>query len=132
MAAVLPCACAALALSGCGGQRQDAQEPSGRYAVAVVRASFPRVQSIARPVNLVLQVRNLGLRTIPNMAVTVDSFSYTSSYPELASSKRPIWVIEQGPGAVASPAIQSAAVSPPGGGLTTFVNTWALGPLRPA
>ena len=40
-------------------------------------------------------------------------------------------MIEQGPGEVPEPPVQSEAVSPPGGGQTAYVNTWALGPLAP-
>ena len=97
----------------------------------VLHASFPTKQAMARPSSLKLQVRNTGAHTVPNVAVTIDSFSYTSNYPELAASKRPIWVIEEGPGTPAKAPVQSQAVSPPGGGQTAYVNTWALGPLAP-
>jgi hypothetical protein len=97
----------------------------------VVHASFPAVQPIARPTRMELLVRNTGSSTVPVVAVTVDSFDYASNYPELAANKRPIWVIERGPGAIAVPPVQSQEVSPPGGGQTAYVNTWALGPLAP-
>lgn len=121
-----------LALAGCGGgSRQDAGEPAGAFAMQVLHASFPTAQSIARQAQLVLPVRNTGTRTVPNVAVTIDSFDYTSNYPELAADKRPVWVIERGPGAVASPPVESEQISPPGGGQTAYVNTWALGALAP-
>jgi hypothetical protein len=123
---------AGLIAAGCGsGARQDAREPQGTFALAVVRAAFPAKQSIARPTSLVLVVRNVGTRTAPNVAVTLDSFYYTSHFPELAANKRPIWVVERGPGAIPTLPVQSEAVSPPGGGQTAYVNTWALGPLPP-
>lgn len=125
------CACATLAAGCGGGTRQDANEPSGTFAVEVVHASFPLKQAIARPAVLRLRVRNTGASTVPNVAVTVDSFEYVSNYPELAANKRPIWAIERGPGTVAKRPVQSAAVAPPGGGQTAYVNTWALGPLAP-
>jgi len=122
-----------LIAAGCGGgSRQDAHEPSGTYRMRIVRASFPALQSIARPTSLVITVQNLGPRTVPNVAVTIDSFYYTEHYPELASNKRPVWIVDQGPGAIASPPVESEAVSPPGGGQTAYVNTWALGPLAPS
>ncbi len=127
---VLLGACAAI-VAGCGGARQDSGEPDATYTVAIDHASFPPVQVLARPEAMTLQVRNASTGTIPNIAITVDSFSYTSNYPDLASNKRPIWVIEQGPGAVAKPPVQSQAISPPGGGQTAYVNTWALGSLPP-
>ncbi|MGO9489404.1 MAG: hypothetical protein ACLQBB_10300 [Solirubrobacteraceae bacterium] len=122
----------ALALAGCGGgTRQDASEPAANFRVRVVHASFPALQSIARHELMVLAVRNTSLQTIPNLAVTVDSFNYTSNYPELAANKRPVWVIERGPGTIAKPPVQSEEVSTPGSGQTNYVNTWALGPLAP-
>jgi hypothetical protein len=128
---VLLGACATLAASGCGGARQDAHEPKGTFAMKVVRASFPANQAIARQTQLELAVRNTGTRTAPAVAVTLDSFYYTENYPELAANKRPIWVVESGPGPQAKRPVQSQAVSPPGGGQTAYVNTWALGPLAP-
>jgi hypothetical protein len=118
--------------SGCGGgTRQDAHEPDATFTVAITGARFPALQAVARPVTMALRVRNMSTSTIPNLAVTVDSFSYVSHFPELASSKRPIWVIEQGPGTVPKRPVKSQAISPPGGGQTAYVNTWALGPLAP-
>jgi len=131
-ASLLAAAAGALALAGCGsGAQQDAGEPAGTFAMQVTHASFPAAQSIARQTRLVLPVRNTGTHTVPNVAVTIDSFDYTSNYPQLAADKRPVWVIERGPGAVASPPVESEEVSPPGGGQTAYVNTWALGALAP-
>jgi hypothetical protein len=128
--ALIAAAICALLAAGCGGgARLDAHEPKGSYAMEVVKASFPTRQSIARPTSFVLQVRNTGSNTAPNVAVTVDSFYYTENYPELAATKRPIWVIEKGPGPTAKPPVQSQEVSQPGGGQTMYVNTWALGSL---
>jgi hypothetical protein len=121
---------AALAASGCGsGARLDAREPSNAYSMEVLRAVFPAKQSIAKPTTFTLQVRNPGSATIPNVAVSLDSFYYTERYPELASDKRPIWVVERGPGTRAKPPVPTQEVSQPGGAQTVYVNTWALGPL---
>jgi hypothetical protein len=128
---LLVSASAALAAGCGGGTRQDAHEPDATFTVAIVHRSFPPLQAVARPVTMTLTVRNRSTATIPNLAVTIDSFSYVSNFPRLASSERPIWVIEQGPGAVPKSPVQSQAVSPPGGGQTAYVNTWALGPLAP-
>jgi hypothetical protein len=122
-------ACAALAASGCGAARQDANEARGSFTLEVVKASFPAKQSIARPTELELQVRNVGARAAPSVAVSMDSFYYTENYPQLASNQRPVWVIEQGPGPPVSTPVQSQAVSPPGGAQTAYVNTWTRGPL---
>ncbi len=122
---------ALLFASGCGGgARQDAHEAKSSYRLDVVHASFPAIQSIARRTALTLAVHNSGLRTAPNVAVTIDSFEYTENFPELASDKRPIWVVEAGPGDIGH-AAQTATVSPAGGGQTATSNVWALGPLAP-
>jgi hypothetical protein len=125
--AVLAC----LILAGCGGgTRQDASEPSGNFPVRV-RAFFPLRQAVSKQTVMLIQVHNVGTQTAPNVAVTLNSFSYTSDFPGLAATKRPTWVIEQGPGPVADPPVQTQEVSQPGGGVTAYVNTWALGPLAP-
>jgi hypothetical protein len=123
-------ALALAALAGCGGgSAQDAHEKAATYQVKILAAHFPAKQAIARQTRMVLLVRNTGSTTVPNIAITVNSFNYASHYAELADSKRPIWVIEQGPGLIAKPPVESQEVSPPGGGQTAYVNTWALGPL---
>ena len=122
----------ALLLGACGGgTRQDAHEPSGTYSVQVLGASFPAAQSIARPSSMALRVRNTGTSTVPDLAVTINSFDYTSHYPELADNQRPVWVIEQGAGGIATPPVESDEISPVGGGQTAYVNTWAFGALAP-
>lgn len=119
----------ALLAAGCGEGARDAKEPKGTYAVEVTRVSFPRRQAVARDTRLVLVVRNAGSQTVPNVAVTVSSFYYTSRYLHLSANKRPVWIVNTGPGAVAKPPVESEEINPPGGGETTYVNTWALGPL---
>jgi hypothetical protein len=117
---------------GCGGgSRQDVREVAGTFEMKLLHASFPSTQAVARPARLELQVRNTGAHTVPNVAVTVDSFNYTSNAPELAADKRPVWAIERGPGAIAQPPVETQEVSVPGGGQTAYLNTWALGPLAP-
>jgi hypothetical protein len=123
-------ACIAVVVSGCGGGvRQDAGEHAGTFTLKVVHASFPAKQSMVRPASFALEIRNTGAHTAPNVAVSLDSFAYTSDYPNQASSQRPVWVVEQGPGAIANPPVPSEAVSPAGGDQTVYVNTWSLGPL---
>lgn len=122
----------ALMLAGCGGgARQDAGEPSGNFPIRVVRAVFPLVQAVSRPTVMSITVRNVGTQTAPNVALTVNSFSYKSTYPELADPERPTWVIEQGPGPIADPPVETQEVSTPGGAQTAYVHTWAKGPLAP-
>jgi hypothetical protein len=126
---VLAGACAALAASGCGGSRQDAHEAKSTFTMEVLKASFPAKQSIARPTELELQVRNASSHTAPSVAVSIDSFYYNENYPQVASPQRPVWVIEHGPGPAVRIPVESQAVSPPGGAQTNYVNTWTLGPL---
>jgi hypothetical protein len=121
---------AALA-SGCGGSERNAREVKGVYTVEVLRAHFPARQAIAHDTRLALIVRNAGAKTIPNVAVTLDSFYYTSDYPNLSVKKRPVWIVNTGPGAIAAPPVRTEEVNPPGGGETAYVNTWALGALAP-
>lgn len=108
---------AALGLAACGGggQRQDAAEPSGSFDVEIVTASFPREQTMAQDARLRIGVRNAGRVTLPNLAVTVDSFTRARERTDLADPKRPVWIVDQ----------------PPRGSVTAFTDTWALGPLRP-
>jgi hypothetical protein len=129
---VLVGACAAMLASGCGGgKQQDVGEAKRTYKIQLVSATFDATQAVARPAVMRIKLRNADARTIPNLAVTVDSFYYTENYPELAANKRPVWVVEQGPGKIPARPVQSQAISPPGGGQTAYVNTWALGPLAP-
>jgi hypothetical protein len=121
---------AALLAAGCGGgSRQDAGEKSASYDVKIVHASFPTSQAVAKPVRLEVRVQNTGSHAVPNLAVSVDSFNYTSNAPELAARARPVWAVERGPGPVANPPVNTQEVSQGGAGQTAYVNTWALGPL---
>jgi hypothetical protein len=114
--AVLATSVVAFAVAGCGGgERQDANEPSGTFPMDVVHADFPKSQSLAKPEVMTIAVKNTGSKEIPNLAVTVDSFSTRSQQPGLASPQRPVWVVDAGPA----------------GGTTAYTNTWASGALAP-
>jgi hypothetical protein len=121
----------AMLASGCGGAEHDAHEPKGVYRMEVVAAKFPAKQAIARDTRLALAVRNSGTQTIPNVAISLNSLSYTSDYPHLAVNKRPVWIVNRAPGGVPTVHVLSEEVYPPGGSETAYVNTWALGPLAP-
>jgi len=124
-------ACAAFVMSGCGGGAEQSHGEAKRsYDMRIVAATFPAKQSMARPTEMKVRVSNESARTVPNVAISVDSFSYVEKFAELAANKRPVWVVEEGPGTPAKLPVQSQAVSPPGGGQTNYVNTWALGPLK--
>lgn len=108
---------AAAVLAGCGGggERQDAGEPYGTSEVQVLRATFPRLQGLGETAPLSITVRNPGSETVPNLAMTVDGLANPDAVPGASDPERPIWVINAGPV----------------GGHTAYVNTWALGPLKP-
>lgn len=136
---------AVLALASCGsGSRQDANEPTGKFPVAVTTATFPASQRLAERTHLVLAVRNTGSETIPNIAVTV--CNVTCAYPApagegtdaaafaqvldqagLANPSRPVWIVDRPPG----PCHAGCDSGSPGGAVTAYSNTWALGPLAP-
>ena len=123
--AALVCACA-LAVGACGGgERQDVNEPKGNFRVEITDASFPTEQSIAEASKLKIAVRNADTKTVPNIAVTVQTkpkesggaaqaFAQDSGDSSLADPSRPVWILDEGPK----------------GGDTAYTNTWALGALK--
>jgi hypothetical protein len=114
-ARTLPLAAAAALLVGCGGQQQDAHEPSGVFPVSIVSASFPTQQTLAQHSQMSITVRNEGSQTLPNLAVTVDGLGFQDTQPGLASAARPVWIVD----------------AAPTGGVTAYTDTWALGPVPP-
>ena len=142
---------AALALAACGGgQRQDANEPSGKFAVQITDASFPASQRLSEHTHLVLAVHNLSGKTLPDVAVTIcnvtcaypappgegtsaTAFSENLQMPGLAHPSRPVWVVDEPPGQCnyGCAAHSSSGGGGPGGAVTAYANTWALGPLSP-
>jgi hypothetical protein len=114
------------AVAGCGGERQDEDEPRGEYTLDVIEASFPERQTLAQPTTLRLAIRNTDDRELPNLAVTVETaparrgdapaaFAQDVDDSRLADRARPVWVLDRGPE----------------GGTTAYTNTWALGRLDP-
>lgn len=136
-----------LAVAGCGGNmRQDAGEPSGKFPVRVTAARFPTAQTLSQHTHLVIAVRNSGSKTIPNLAVTIcnvscsatsqpgsgsgsgaQAFAENLDQADLANPSRPVWIVDTPPGHCE----YSCAQGGPGGAVTAYANTWALGPLRP-
>jgi hypothetical protein len=115
-AAIAAALLAASVAAGCGGgERQDVNEPEGDFPVEVSRASFPRLQGLGETAPFSVVVRNPGSETVPNVAMTVDGFANPDAVPGAADPQRPIWIVNVGPY----------------GGKTAYVNTWALGPLKP-
>lgn len=118
--------------SGCGGgATRDGSEPKGTFSVEVVKARFPSKQAIARDEKLEIVVRNTGEHAIPNVVATLDSLNYTSNYPLLSARQRPTWIVNNDPGPIPNPPVQTQEAYPQGGAETSFVNTWTLGRLAP-
>ena len=95
----------------------------------ILSARFPAKQAIARDdAYLGWSCATPASRTIPNIAVTLDSFYYTSTYPKLSVSKRPVWIVNTGPGGSAtSPPVQTEEVNPPGrrgNGVRQHLGAW--------
>jgi hypothetical protein len=120
-----------LGLAACGGgnERQDENEPKGRFQVEVVEAKFPAKQKLAKRSNLVITVRNAGDRTIPNVAVTVDGFDLRKEDPNLADPSRPAFVINGKPKEIGG--FPESKEDAPEGCDTAYVSTWACGRLKP-
>jgi hypothetical protein len=122
------------ACGGGGGERQDADEPSGKFPVDIAKAQFPTRQRLAETSYLRLAVKNTGQKTIPALAVTIsiagnqgeDSirpFSIRSAQPGLAVPDRPVWILENGwP--------KYAGSSEPAGAQTANEKTFDFGALK--
>lgn len=126
-AAVALAALAAVA-AGCGGERQDADEPSGHFRVQVTGARFPAHQALSEEALLRIEVHNADRRSVPDVAVTVETRpnGATGTAPEafgapdtadtrLADDARPVWIVDD----------------QPANGETAYTNTWALGTMFP-
>ena len=118
-----------LAIAGCGGDRQDENEPSGDFPIEVVKATFPDDQKLAKSSDLVVTVRNAGQETIPNIAMTVNGLDERKKDPDLADPSRPVFALN-GVQVEIGGFPESKDTSPRGCD-TAFVNTWACGPLKP-
>ena len=90
-----------------------ADEPNATFDVQVVEAKFPRQQSLSRPADLRIRVRNTGDETMPNVAVSIKGFYRRSEQPGLSDPNRPVYVVER----------------QPKDSETAYDQTWTLGPL---
>jgi hypothetical protein len=147
----------ALALAGCGGSPQNANEPTGRFTVEVPAASFPSTQRLTQPTDLTIIVRNPGPKTIPNPAVTicnvtcgpvtgrwhqppkgqgtsVSPFAVLNRTDDVANPSKQVWVIDKNPNP--TPCVRAQADNksyscwsggPGGMAVGDNSNTWALG-----
>jgi hypothetical protein len=77
----------AVGVASCGGgSRQDVNEPSGDFPVAITNAAFPSKQQLAQNENLTLSVRNTGNQTIPDLAITIFTTSNANTSQAGSSS----------------------------------------------
>lgn len=145
---------AVIALSACGSQQmQNAQEPYGFFPVTA-SAHWTTSQTLSQNTQLVITVSNAGRKTVPDAAVTITDgspdlgtqtlpFQEPLHMPGLASQSRPVWIVDQEPDPSQAPCPQnfnpetytgpnfSACSGGPGGAVTAYSNTWALGRLAP-
>jgi hypothetical protein len=119
----------ALALSACGSDQQDENEPEGEFKVDVVSASFPGRQHLADEATLRIQVQNKDSREIPNLAVTVDGFSQRRDDPTLADPERPVWILNEAPRNSNSALTNTWTVGPVPAGQTRTLN-WKVTAVR--
>jgi hypothetical protein len=118
------------AFAGCGGgERQDANEPEGDFAIEVVSSTFPEQQKLARSSELSITVRNAGDQDVPNIAITVNGLNFRATQPGLADPERPQFVVNGVPREIGG--FPEAKDTTPLGCDTAYVNTWACGRLKP-
>jgi hypothetical protein len=137
--ALAPVCLGALAVTGCGsGPRQDASEPNANFPVQVISASFPAKQRLATTSNMTVVVRNPGPQRIPIVSVTVKcpgtgpnadpgGFTYKTSFPGVADSARPRFVINTVP--TRTPRQYDKGRLDPLERSSAYVDTYPLGPL---
>jgi hypothetical protein len=133
-------AAVALGVAACGGG-STSRQVDAKYPVRV-SASFPTDQRLAQQTDLVVSVTNSGTRALPDVAVTilnpkygtaVQSFQALISAEQpageqpLSSRSRPVWMIDREPG----PCGFSCSGGGPGGAVSSYADTWALGKLAP-
>jgi hypothetical protein len=120
-------------LAGCGGggERQDANEPSGKFPVKIVTSSFPTRQRLAQTSLLRIGVQNSGQKQVPALAITISldknaihPFSTFDEQPGLADPDRPVWVLE-------NDYPKLAGQTNPAGAETANDKTFDFGSLKP-
>jgi hypothetical protein len=138
---------ATLLLAGCGGgmPAQDEDEPTGEFPLIVTEASFPTQQRLADDSSLVVDVRNVGDETVPNINVTVTGFdrklrdplNESQIDPSVAAPARPVFVLDRSPQEALAekteenPSLVDREVEVPYGRKTAYVDTYSLGELPP-
>jgi hypothetical protein len=141
----------AVVAAGCGaGDRQDEDEPEGKFPVEVVSATFPAKQKLAKDSKMEIVVRNAGTKEVPNISVTVEcpgqpakstgsggsasgggsqggGFNYRTSFPGVADPSRPQFVVNTIP--TRTPRNYDDGRLDPLERSSAYVSTFPLGPL---
>lgn len=143
---ILACVAAAALAGGlvaCGGgeERQDVEEPSGDFPVAVTQARFPTDQRLAETSDLRLAIENIGEETVPDLAITIHTgdekadgpFNLRSEQPGLADPNRPVWILENQYPKLVEPGMKPAEFdqAPSAGAEAAQTNTFSFGALPP-
>jgi len=145
----------AAGIAACGGgQRQDATGPSGNFPVDVTKAKFANHQKLAETNYLQLAIRNAGDRTVPELAVTINtvgegqpnikspsystgsgqgSFNIRVDDPNLAFPFRPVWILEEAYPKVIKPgqSLKQLSKTPTSGAASAATDTFQFGSLAP-
>lgn len=106
----------------------------------VLQAKIPQKQKLAQTSNLVLEVRNTGSETVPDLSVTIEtrrsdltpeeagiangSFSIRTDREDVAVRTRPVWILNEG-----WPKLDGNATS--AGAQRAQTNTYSFGELAP-
>jgi hypothetical protein len=147
---LVPLAAVAIAICGCGSSKtQDEDEPSGRFPVEIVSATFPTSQRLAETSNMVIVVRNPGHKKIPVISVTVKckaakggsggspsglggnggGFAYRTTARGVADPARPRFIVNRVP--TRTPRVYDQGRLDPLERSSSYVDTFPLGSLRP-
>lgn len=128
-----------LGAAGCGGgDKLDANEPSGDYTVRVLKHQFPTQQKLAKTSDVEIDVENAGNKTIPQISVTfgrntkagrVETLDKRLVNPELADPNRPVFVVNGRPRNIGG--LPESQDRVPQGSQTAYVDTYTLGKLEP-
>lgn len=111
---------AALLTAGCGGgQRQDANAPSGDFKATVLEWHFPKDQPLGTPQNFTIKVRNDDSKTIPHLIITISGLRRVVYQQGAASDVRPNWLPKD---------VQYATVTPYNSALDLSYDLGALDP----
>jgi hypothetical protein len=135
-------------ISCAGGQRQDANEPSGSFPVQA-KASFPSQQLLANSEDLQMTIENVGTKTIPDLAVTIwtgkikagvtatgsgqGSFNIRLNDPNLSNPNRPVWVLNFGYPKLLEPgsSLKDIHKAPTAGAVAAQTDTYQFGAVAP-